>query len=604
MTTTTPGQTIGAAGTGTTRRSATTGYLVWTEENPAGGLVDYKNEALTQGLGLNMLLPGQDRSILRPGKPTYGYLPSSRWMLGPRTERNHLRWKNYSVFVEQTVGKLAMEVAWNAEILDMNYDRDRPNQYRVDLSPTNPDGSTNRHFLDAYADVVPRQALIGAYGFTTRASVAYPFDFGWMSQQVIVMGNKGNGNGYTRHERMVRLNNSALRNYQQGANFVQTRRYWSTGGDTPHTEALSSNGIKLGRVTSHSQGDKSDSKSLQAAMVGSYFKRKVSTILGWRTDSITTDTANVFFTSNDWETRGVNAATDYRPLLKGETTPALLDPLGRAEKVWSSQRMDTLVGTQPYDPVKNPRYSEIFPLSRRVSTFTAGGVWYPIKSLGVFVNQSTGFTFSGNNYKLDFSPAPPPEKVGIDYGLKVELFDGRLSGTISTYKSRENGYGASIAGGSPPSQIWNQAYSSLPRLSGGGDGGDRKRQSNSRRDLQPKGGRGLDQLQQHPSDQYRHRHPRHRTKRLRTRSHGAAHAELELDVQCRDSQGDDHQPAPGLQGVCGEKHADLSFLRRSGQRTFDRPHHDHQYQYHQLQRRVGAGRRWLHPGPGDEIYRQ
>ena len=456
--TTTPGQTVGAAGTGTTRRSSATDYLVWTEENPAGGLVDYRNQALSQGTGLMVLLPGQDRTVLRPGKATFGYLPSSSWMLGPRTERNHLRWKNYSVFVEQTVGKLAMELAWNTELLVMNYDRDRGTEYRVDLNDKNPDGSANRHFLDAFAEVVPRQALIGSYSFTTRASAAYPFDFGWMSQQVIVMGNQSNGNGWTRHERMVRLNNPTLRNYQQGANYVQTRRYWSTGSDTPHTEALGSNGIEVGRVTSHSQGDTRNSNSLQAAMVGSYFKRKVSTILGWRTDSITTDTANVFFTSNDWATRGINAATDYRPLLKGETTAALLDPLGRAEKVWSSQRMDTLSPSQPYDPVKNPRYSEIFPLSRRLSTFTAGGVWYPIKSLGVFVNQSTGFTSSGNNYKLDFSPAPPPEKVGIDYGLKVELFDGRLSGTISAYKSKEKGYGATINGNSPPSVIWNQAY--------------------------------------------------------------------------------------------------------------------------------------------------
>jgi hypothetical protein len=121
--------------------------------------------------------------------------------------------------------------------------------------------------------------------------------------------------------------------------------------------------------------------------------------------------------------------------------------------------MDLINASLPYDAKKNPRFSELYPLKSKVGTFSTGLVWFPVKFMGAFVNYSTGFTAPGFlAAKMDFVPIDPLKKTGVDYGVKLELFDGRISGTVSTYRSYETGYGTSVGTGqNAPQNIWANA---------------------------------------------------------------------------------------------------------------------------------------------------
>jgi outer membrane receptor for ferric coprogen and ferric-rhodotorulic acid len=447
---------VGAAGTGTSRLPATADYWVWDQTTPSLGLVNWQGTVQTTGSGLTILPPEYSPAEYRPGKLNFPQLPRRTYTLHPRTRMSSLNYYNDSLVIEQTVGKLAVELAANYESPKRYWFRERPNAYFLDLNSTLPTGAANPRYLKAFDDAQDAWQWNHTWTHAYRATLAYPFDFGFTQQRLVVMGTTTESETISKVYRAVRTNNPAVRNLQQSVNIINTRRYWDEGSATPLSRPVSGNGVDIDYHRYIVSGSASEGQALQAALVGGYFKNRLSTIIGIRSDSSESDNHGTYSTTNDWERNGIRA-TDYRPLLKGEASPKLLDPLGTAESVWFSRRMDLVDPNRPYDPVTNRRYSEIYPMKTRVSTFSAGTVFFPVKSFGLFANMSSGFNPpGGNTAKIDYSPTSPIENEGFDYGLKLELFGGKLSGTVSRYRSEQRGYSLN-AGVTPYASIWNQA---------------------------------------------------------------------------------------------------------------------------------------------------
>jgi iron complex outermembrane receptor protein len=453
--TTTAGLTPGAAGTGTSRVSTGNNYWVWDTSAPSLGLVNWQNTVQTTGSSRSILAPEFDPATYRPGLANFPRLKSRDYTVGPKFARNSFDYYILTAYFSQTFGKLAMEFAYNYETRKSQWFRDRHNQYFIDLNETLPSGASNPKFGKVFDDAQVQRQYTEGWSHGVRGTLAYPFDFGFTKQSAVLMASAGQGDSIDHFYRLVRTNNPAQGNLQQAANIINTRRYWSDGAADPYSLPVSGNGVDLGYTVNQLQGSKNKGSSAQFATVGSYFKNKLSSIFGYRIDSQTSDSGTSFSTTNDWRVNGVRT-TDFRPLLKGESTAQLLRPDGQAEIVYFSKRADLSNNTLPYDPVKNPRLGEIYPLTKTVSTFSAGTVYFPVKYLGAFVNVSTGFSGVGFNQKINFAAVEPLEKKGVDAGLKLELFDGRLSGTISAYRSSEKGYGASVSS-NPAGPIWSTA---------------------------------------------------------------------------------------------------------------------------------------------------
>jgi outer membrane receptor protein involved in Fe transport len=453
---------IGSANTGTTRISTNTDYLLWNQNIPGAGLLNWRNTAQTTGSGRSLLPGDYALGVYRPGTPRFPILPDRASTLTPPTPLSTLNYKIFSAYFEQTLGKLAVEFAFNYEEPKRYWYRDRPNAYYLDLNAQLPNGQANPYYLKPFDDAAEQRQYTIGWGWSYRATAAYPFDFGFMTQKVVLMAGYSNSEGQDYFFRKVRINNPTLRNFNQSANTLFTRRYWNESA-TPYSAPQSSNGIELAEVNNTIQGSKSSPAYLQIASAGSYFKRRVSTIVGYRADRFNNDSANSFSTSNDWERNGINPVTDYLPPqlsdpidASGNRVRQLRSTLGRPSKVWNSQRTDVIDPTRPYDPVKNPRYNEVYPQKDIVHTFSAGTVFFPIKQIGGYFNVSSGFQAPGLAQKLNFSPVDPFTNRGMDAGLRFELFDGRISGSVGTYRSLQRGNSVQVTGNNF-GNIWEQA---------------------------------------------------------------------------------------------------------------------------------------------------
>lgn len=448
---------VGAAGTGTSRLAATD-FWVWDQTAPGRGVVNWKSTVQSTGSGIAVLPPKFDVATYRPGKVFFPSLARRTWTLNPHTKMSSLNYYNDTLVIEQSVGKFAIELAANYEQAKRYWFRDRPNQYFLDLNPTLPNGATNPHYLSGFDDAQDAWQYNQGWSHAYRATLAYPFDFGFITQRAVVMATRTRSESLSKVFRAVRTNNSAEGNLQQAVNIINTRRYWDEGASTPFSQPVSSNGVDVDYMRYIDSGNKGGNKTVQAALVGGYFKNRLSSIIGVRSDTNENDNHGSFSTTNDWTKNGVKAG-DFRPLLKGETTPQLLDPRGYSQAVWYSQRMDLVDPKKPHDAKTNPLYSELYPIKTKVTTYSAGLVYFPISSLGVFANGSSGFAPPGQNPKLDYTPVSPIENKGMDYGLKVELLGGRVSGTVSRYVTKQKGYSLPGAGGAitPFATIWDQA---------------------------------------------------------------------------------------------------------------------------------------------------
>jgi outer membrane receptor for ferric coprogen and ferric-rhodotorulic acid len=450
------------AGTGTVRVSTTTPWYVFNMSRPELGMKNFQNGLRSSGSGFSVLPADVASYGYRPGRPTAPYLERRTRTLNPHQKGSDLAYANLSLFLEQSIGKLAVELAFNYDTNKRNWLRTgttRPSSILMDLSPTLLDGTNNPGFMRPYGEGPVNLSYAQGWGYNYRVTAAYPFNLKFTTQKLVVMATESKSEGIESYRRLVRVDNPTLRNALQTANNMNVRRYWDDPVNAPMVipDAGTYEGVAFDWRRGNVGGNKADNLGVQTALVGGYFKNRLTTILGYRRDQTENDTRLSWATSNDWELNGIRSS-DYRPLLKGETTAQLLDPRGSSQGIWNSQRMDLIDNTRPYDPVKNPRWSEQYPIKKKKDTFSAGIVWFPINAVGAFVNASSGFAGVGWAQKINFEPVEPPSNKGIDGGLKLELFGGRLSGSISTYRSEQVGY-ASTGSGTQFYNIYQAAIS-------------------------------------------------------------------------------------------------------------------------------------------------
>ncbi len=365
--------------------NAANDYLVYDVNNVAQGVINLKNFATTSGTGLT-LQPG-DRSEL--GIANFPSYPGAHFQVGPGSTRLDQDYYAVDAYVTQRFGNnLIVEAAGSLQRNNADNNTGNWNTMLIDVNKVLPNGSTNPHFGQIYSEVAPQWNDRLNIAPQARLSATYLLDqVKWSRQRFSVILEHREEIQSTNTRVLGRVNgtNPDARN---ATNQVRQRVYWNDGGGWNATAIpFSSNGVELGWIRSTGQKNHQRLQNILLANQGSYLHNKLHTTLGVRRDHFER-TQQVAGGNNS------NGSVFFKD--------------GEAKNVW-------------------------------VNSASYGAVWFPFSWLGFFANHSESFNPNTSTVVLTLEGDAPPvvRGKGLDLGLKIEFFDGRVSGTVSYYETRQ-----------------------------------------------------------------------------------------------------------------------------------------------------------------------
>ena len=380
-------------------RIATTPYLVYIPGTPNGGLNDYQTFYQTTGSGIGLYPGAQQRTDL----PNLARWPYKDWNMQPIDSYSRLNYYTYSAYLDHRFSdNFYIEGGYNRtrQIYNVNNNQFRFADYRVDVNRTLPGGGANPNFGKPYADLGAR--LTGQSENTMdelRLMANYRFDAtSWWKQSFSAIGGSriDKFNSYGRSLRRV---NGTSPNINDASNQIRERRYWDQIG-TSFGPNLNIPGVELAYVpTTHSRQRKTIDY-FQLLSISRFFNDRLAVSLGARRDGV--------LAYAETSQAGLNGY----PVIGGQ----ILQPNG----------------TVAFVPGAKAR-TEVAPTSTN-----AGIVYYVFRDLGVFANYSETFSTpgSGPNF-IDGREPGISQSTGYDVGLKLELFNGKVSGSVSYYTSEQ-----------------------------------------------------------------------------------------------------------------------------------------------------------------------
>ena len=412
-----------SSATGTTSFATSTDYLVFDSGSSGRGVVNWRGFGRTSGTSLSLLAEEDYSTDLRPGLSRFPVVGDRSYNFNPRDFVQSLKEASMVAgYLEHTFfDKLAVELAYNYQLPDVRRDLGLFNTVYQDVNTVRPDGTPNPHFGDLFADIEYTKDRVRNWVNDGRIMAAYPFKWRFIEQRLI--GLYGQRRDYYNDQRkgLTRVNGTDQR-VRNAGNIVRLRRYLEDG-HIPLGEPADSNGFDVEWENYRFVREMKNTTYSQISLAGRYWDGKAATTFGWRHDEFRQDVTDL-------------VPAEGSILIGSEPNP-----------VWRS-----------LDPVRNasPFAWQRYPSRFEVDSYTAGAVYFPVKWLGVFANYSEGFTVQGAGAHLDGSPWSPPTNSGTDLGLKIEFFDGKVSGTLSRYQSKRTGVDQSLTSRANLfKEIWN-----------------------------------------------------------------------------------------------------------------------------------------------------
>jgi outer membrane receptor protein involved in Fe transport len=399
-------------GTGVARNGAGLVYIPGV--NAAnGGLNDMSGFYTSQGSGL-VIWPTARPDIAQPNYPT---LPKRDFSLSPKDHTSNLHWWTWSVTWDHRFSDtFTTEMAFNrSEAHRFNGKAGSGNiykNYRIDVNTVLPGGAPNPNFGKAYDDQQIAEQENENNVTQANALANWSLGTGWIKQNFAGLIGTRLDRFSVHQDRLVRTNNPLGGNLGLGnsANFVAVRRYWDQAGLELGDSPVPSNipGYTLGWVPQSAQYQRKALDFVQLASISRLLKDRLTIMAGVRYDKVT-DAQN--------NTSGIAAdATSGLPVL-GAVLPS------------------------PTNPNQTIGVPGVKIRTRNKATSSNGGfVYFFTPGLGVFANyaESIKASVAGSAF-LDGTVPPNPHNSGRDYGLRLNLLDGRVSGSLGYYTNRQKG---------------------------------------------------------------------------------------------------------------------------------------------------------------------
>ena len=393
-------------GTGVARfnSAVTDDYLVYDPSRSALGIVNWRGSFQSTGTGLRMLPDG------RPTVARFPALPSTEFSLQPPDAYGDTNYHSWTFYLEHRfpVGVIA-QAAFNHQDQSRLGNFRVWDQHRIDVNTVLPNGQPNPYFGKAFADVQPQRTLQENTLSDWRLSLAYKKQIRWLRQSLSVSSGI-RGDHYTPVTWTAgRVNNSANVNTQAAPNIIRVRQYW----DAPRNsvfEPFTSNGYDVRYIETNASDEDQSLQYNQIASASSMFEGKLALLIGYRYD-----------THDRKQQRRVAGNPDGTSILGATNGPGTLD-------------------------VSNIS----------VGTSSAGAVFFPVPWIGAYVNYSESFNAPGSGAsQIDGTTIPPASNDGIDVGLKIEFFGGKIAGTVGYYKMKQIDRARTGDAMADINEIWN-----------------------------------------------------------------------------------------------------------------------------------------------------
>lgn len=376
-------------GTGVARYNAavTDDYLVYDPSQAALGIVNWRGFYQSTGTNLRLLPEG------RPAVRRFPKLPSREFSLQPPNAYGDTGYHSWTFYLEHRFqAGIIAQLAFNHQDQSRLGEFRVWDQHRIDVNTVLPNGQPNPYFGKAFVDITPQKVMQENTLDDWRLSLAYKKPLRWVRQSISVSSGIRHDSYSPVTWTAGRVNNPANPNSQAATNVIWIRQYWDAPRNPEIFPQLFSNGNDIRYVESTSSDEDQSLQYNQIASSSTMFNGKLSLLLGYRYD-----------THNRKQQRRVAGNPDGTSILGATDGPGTLD----VSKV-------------------------------SVGTSSAGLVFFPLPWLGAYANYSESFNAPGSGAsQIDGTAIPPSSNDGIDVGLKLEFFGGKLAGTIGYYRLQQ-----------------------------------------------------------------------------------------------------------------------------------------------------------------------
>lgn len=299
---------------------------------------------------------------------------------------------------------------------------DRYNEYRIDVNTVLPGGAPNPNFGKAYQDKQVARHTPRNNVSQVHALLNYRFTTSWVKQNFIALaGSRLDRFNNTTH-RLVRTNpptslpsafigNNIANNYNPASanNIVLVRRYWDQAGEPVGFDPIPSiPGVNLEYVLSGDQYQRKAVDFGQIASVSRFFDDRLALMLGYREDHVI----------------DVQHATANIP----------------ADPVTGLPRLGARVLTAASPTIPQAVVGAKIRTNLKAPSKNAGLVYWVRPWVGLVANYAESIAANTAGAPLlDGSQPGITRNKGEDLGLKFDLFEGRMSATVSYYKNKQIG---------------------------------------------------------------------------------------------------------------------------------------------------------------------
>jgi outer membrane receptor protein involved in Fe transport len=394
-------------GTGVARFNAGVNddYLVYDPSQASLGIVNWRGFYQSTGTNLRLLPEG------RPVINRFPALPSREFSLQPPNAYGDTNYHSWTFYLEHRFqAGIIAQLAFNHQDQSRLGEFRVWDQHRIDVNTVLPNGQPNPNFGKAFVDVTPQKVLQENVIDDLRLSLAYKKQLRWVRQSLSVSSGIRHDSYSPVTWTAGRVNNPANPNSQAATNVFWYRQYWDAPRNPAIFDQLLSNGSDIRYVESTTSDEDQSLQYNQLASASTLLNGRLSLLLGYRYD-----------THQRKQQRRVAGNPDGTSILGATDGPGTLD----VSKV-------------------------------SVGTSSAGAVFFPIPWLGAYFNYSESFNAPGSGAsQLDGTTIPPSSNEGIDLGLKLEFFGGKLAGTIGYYKMQQTERARAGDAMADINEIWN-----------------------------------------------------------------------------------------------------------------------------------------------------
>jgi outer membrane receptor protein involved in Fe transport len=375
-------------------------YYLFIPAVPQAGYANWAGFYTTSGTGI-ALQPGARGDVA-----SFPRLPRKEFNLQPKDSVVGLDYYTYSAFLDHRFGdNLYAQVAYNRarNIRESHLSETLFTDYRIDVNQVMPNGQPNPKFGVPFADTQRNTQNQSNMVDDLRGLVTYGFDTTWLKQRVSVIGGERRDLFDYWQKRLFRTNGTNP-NFGASDNQYRERRYWDQPGDFNFDSVPVVSGYTFDYEPTFLLHQRKFLDYAQLASTSKFLDDRLTVLLGLRYDHF------------------------YQTQKSSSGIPA--DP------VTGLPRLGGVVyapGKLPVPVVGGKTVTDVSPVSKNV-----GAVYFLNRWLGVYGNFSQTFQPPGAGESLiDGRPPGISRSQGYDAGFKLELFSGKVSGTIDYYDTEQ-----------------------------------------------------------------------------------------------------------------------------------------------------------------------